>query len=120
MLLINYFELVVRGGVVHRKAGRRRRRLYNVAGVGRRLYNLRMSRRRRVGRVRRRTPETILLSLKRRRERAERRPPNIREACIRMAAPELRLAPVLGREGRRRHAVEEARRASREVVAVPP
>ena len=107
MLLINYFELVVRGGVVHGKAaGRRRRRLYNVAGVGRRLRNWRLSRRRGISSVRRRTPETILLSLKRRRERAKRRPPHVRETDVGVAAPVLRLAPVLGGEGRRRHAVE--------------
>ena len=45
-----------------------------------------MSRRRRVGRVRRRTPETILLSLKRRRERAERRAPHVRETDVGVAA----------------------------------
>ena len=46
--------------------------------------------------------------------------PGTPAADVGVAAPVLRLAPVLGREGRRRHAVEEARRASREVVAVPP
>ena len=94
MLLINYFELVVRGGVVHGQGGRRRR-LYNVAGVGRRLYNLRMSRRRRVGRVRRRRPKSVVLGLLNGSERAKSDTPYIREACIRVAAPVLRLAPVL-------------------------
>ena len=61
---------------------------------------------RRVSRVRRGAPETILLSLKRRGERAERHASYISETRIRMAAPELRLAPVPRREGRRRHAVE--------------
>ena len=95
MLLINYFELVVRGGVVHGKAGRRRRRLYNVAGVGRRLYDWRLSRRRGISSVRRRTPERVVFRLQRRGERDKSDTPHVREACIRVAAPELRLAPVL-------------------------
>ena len=105
MLLINYFELVVRGGVVHGQAGRRRR-LYNVAGVGRRLRNWRLSRRRGISRVRRGAPERIFRSFKRRRERAERHASDISEARVGVAAPVLRLAPVPRREGRRRHAVE--------------
>ena len=58
---------------------------------------------RRVGRSR---PKSVVLGLLNRSERAERRPPNVREADVGVAAPELRLAPVPRREGRRRHAVE--------------
>ena len=70
MLLINYFELVVRGGVV-------------------------LSRRRRgIRSVRCRAPERVVLGLLNGSERAERRPPHVRETNIRVAAPELRRALI--------------------------
>ena len=71
MLLINYFELVVRGGVV---LSRRRRRI------------------RRVGRSR---PKSVVLGLLHRSERTKSDTPHVRKTDIGVAAPELRLAPVL-------------------------
>ena len=66
-----------------------------------------LSRRRRgISSVRRRRPKRVVLGLLNGSERAERRPPHVREAHVGVAAPELRLAPVPRREGRRRHAVE--------------
>ena len=59
-----------------------------------------------IRRVRRSLPKRVVLGLLNGSERAERRAPHVRETDIGVAAPELRLAPVPRREGRRRHAVE--------------